>query len=179
MTNIHGHHIAECARCHQVMRIHGRQLCRTCHNTESRAGRLESWTTSRNTWSNARLIAAWKRLSALGYTTDRAAAELGLTGDGLRTAISKHRRRNPTPTPSTEWVTRSACAGSDPEWWFPHETAEATQSTWLRQQFCDHCPVITECLDDALRTGVVGVWAATTTKQRAAMKRRNTRQRTG
>lgn len=170
--------MCECARCHQTSRIHGRRLCQPCHRAETRNGTIDTWTpTGRPTWNPLELMAAWDNYSAAGYTTTQAAAELGMTADGLRSAISRHHK--PEPGPSTEWVQRAACAGSDPEVWFPPDSTEEDHAHALRRDYCGHCPVQTQCLDEALRSGVVGVWAATTTKQRADMRRRTTRQRTG
>jgi WhiB family transcriptional regulator, redox-sensing transcriptional regulator len=56
------------------------------------------------------------------------------------------------PTP---WAVRAACAGGDPDLWFP----ERGESRQLAKAVCEGCPVRVECLDYAVRWRIVfGVW---------------------
>ncbi len=57
----------------------------------------------------------------------------------------------------TDWTTRAACKGTDPDELFVHRG----------------CPVRTECLADALDNGIeFGVWGGMTERERRALLRR-------
>ncbi len=49
------------------------------------------------------------------------------------------------------------------------DAAEQAMRTAVKPM-CDACPVKKECLADAIRTGSLGVWAATTTRERKALR---------
>ena len=53
---------------------------------------------------------------------------------------------------SSDWWTRAACAGHDPEWWSDDRTMRP-----LAVEICLACPVRAACLAEALRTGDKGV----------------------
>jgi len=53
---------------------------------------------------------------------------------------------------SSDWWTRAACAGHDPEWW-----SDDRMMRPLAVEICLACPVRAACLADALRTGDKGV----------------------
>jgi WhiB family redox-sensing transcriptional regulator len=63
------------------------------------------------------------------------------------------------------WHEQAACLpGStfwgrpvDPEWWFPR----SEHGTQLGKRVCETCPVISQCLGDALRIEVSGIWGGT------------------
>lgn len=64
------------------------------------------------------------------------------------------------PTP---WSTHAACAGSNPELWFP-ERGETVQPAL---DICQTCPVRTECLDYAVRWRIDhGIWGGLASRQR-------------
>jgi WhiB family redox-sensing transcriptional regulator len=50
----------------------------------------------------------------------------------------------------SEWVLDAACAGSDPEAFFPTPGVSVAA---VAKQVCASCPVRTECLEDALERG--------------------------
>lgn len=68
-----------------------------------------------------------------------------------------------------------ACLDVDPELFFPlSETGVASQEQIAEaRSVCVGCPVRSECLEVALDTGAVGLWAGTTTAERRAMRRRS------
>lgn len=70
---------------------------------------------------------------------------------------------------SLEWTKDAACAGvvgDDPELdaaFFPevrgrHSTIGTPMTRVTRRQFCDHCPVIAECFNFAIKNEYVGLW---------------------
>ena len=68
----------------------------------------------------------------------------------------------------TDWTTRAACKGMDPDELFVQ--GEAQNRAKL---ICRGCPVRTECLADALDNGIeFGVWGGMTEKERRALLRR-------
>jgi hypothetical protein len=57
------------------------------------------------------------------------------------------------------WRARAACATAP--MWMVDEAYRRTGgdvADEFRKQFCDHCPVRQECLDEAMATGEWGVW---------------------
>ena len=70
------------------------------------------------------------------------------------------------------WQIRASCHGLNPETFFPSDSEEQGAANYLSAHICGHCPVRTDCLDEALRTNSVGVWAGTTLANRTSMKRR-------
>lgn len=64
------------------------------------------------------------------------------------------------------------CQTVDPEVFFPSTTAGEEQAALsLQATVCGRCPFRAECLEYAIEAREEGVWAGTTTKQRAAMAR--------
>jgi len=61
------------------------------------------------------------------------------------------------------------CAQTDPELWFP--TSEK-QTGRIAKSLCRTCPWLKSCLDYALRHEVVGVWGATTERERIDMRKK-------
>ena len=47
-----------------------------------------------------------------------------------------------------EWRRQAACAGMNPDLWFPNQGSRAHQAITICWK---HCPVQTECLNDALQ----------------------------
>jgi WhiB family redox-sensing transcriptional regulator len=70
---------------------------------------------------------------------------------------------------STNWRTRAACRGVDPDVFFPKiPTAQARSKA---QAFCDRCPVRVECLGLAEEIGATtGVWGGVDQDEAAARK---------
>ncbi|MFJ1601524.1 WhiB family transcriptional regulator [Streptomyces sp. NPDC088261] len=69
-----------------------------------------------------------------------------------------------------------ACAGMDPEIFFPH--ALATGDLALAKNACDGCPVKVACLQGALERGEQhGVWGGLSEDERRTLKRRAARER--
>lgn len=58
------------------------------------------------------------------------------------------------------------CAQIDPEVFFPEKAGNAKE-IGVAKQICRRCPVITECLTEALTDGsLVGIWGGTTQVER-------------
>ena len=70
--------------------------------------------------------------------------------------------------PAADWRGRGVCVGvDDPDVFFP-ATPEFTDPA---RRLCHSCPVIGECLAEALsRTEVDGVWGGTTSAERRSMR---------
>lgn len=64
-----------------------------------------------------------------------------------------------------DWQDEATCSGKPADWWFEKEW-EA-----LAKSICGRCPVQSECLNYALVNGFVGVWGATTPKERRRIRR--------
>ena len=68
----------------------------------------------------------------------------------------------------TDWTTRAACKGTEPDELFVQGAAQNRAKL-----VCRGCPVRTECLADALDNGIeFGVWGGMTEKERRALLRR-------
>src|SRR6201996_2867828 len=68
----------------------------------------------------------------------------------------------------TDWTTRAACKGTDPDELFVQGAAQNRAKL-----ICRGCPVRTECLADALDNGIeFGVWGGMTERERRALLRR-------
>lgn len=74
--------------------------------------------------------------------------------------------------PPTDWRTRAACIGSDPELWFPADNAARARSDHAKT-ICGGCPVRDACLTDA-QTGDAryGIWGGYDEDERDTMRRR-------
>lgn len=72
-----------------------------------------------------------------------------------------------------EWLDRAACLHEDPELFFPvGSTGPALRDEQAAKRICARCPVISECLSWALRTGQTsGVWGGTGELERAKLRR--------
>lgn len=69
------------------------------------------------------------------------------------------------------WQARAACAGDDPEAWFP----EGNDSGGWARLVCSTCPVRSECLAHAVTYHITyGVWGGLTANQRRARKKKET-----
>lgn len=69
----------------------------------------------------------------------------------------------------TEWAGKGLCVASDPDALFVRGAAQQ-----VAKVVCQKCPVIAECLADALDNRTeFGVWGGMTERERRAMLRRN------
>jgi len=67
-----------------------------------------------------------------------------------------------------EWAPRGKCAGTDPDALFVQGKAQRAAKA-----VCKGCPVVAECLADALDNGTeFGVWGGMTERERRALLRR-------
>lgn len=67
-----------------------------------------------------------------------------------------------------EWTAKAACRNADPETFFPNSMEDAGPA----KRVCASCTVALECFQFALGTKQQwGVWAGTTPKQRAALRK--------
>jgi hypothetical protein len=73
------------------------------------------------------------------------------------------------PAPFPEYTGAEPCAGADPELFFPHPADGPEYAKGL----CRPCPVLRACLAYALTHDVQGVWGATDSAERAALRRRH------
>lgn len=80
----------------------------------------------------------------------------------------------PVPTRPREWVFRAACAGVDPQVFFPENADGALDYGDDRiaeaRRYCDACPVATDCLFDAMSVKAHGIWSGTTHGERSAWR---------
>ena len=65
------------------------------------------------------------------------------------------------------WWTLAACRGMATETFFPNDNAYSITA----QLVCNGCSVKSECVEEALRAGLEGVWGGTTEQQRRTMRR--------
>jgi WhiB family redox-sensing transcriptional regulator len=69
----------------------------------------------------------------------------------------------------SEWVSKALCRSADPDELFVSGKAQ-TKATAI----CRHCPVVAECLADALDNRVeFGVWGGMTERQRRALLKKH------
>lgn len=73
-----------------------------------------------------------------------------------------------------------ACRDQDPELFFPTGTGSlAIRQTAEAKKVCHRCPIASDCLSYALRTGQdSGIWGGMSEDERRALSRRNARART-
>ncbi|MGW0828124.1 WhiB family transcriptional regulator [Streptomyces sp. NPDC002845] len=72
-----------------------------------------------------------------------------------------------------EWLRRAACAGEDPDLFFPVGTSgPALEDIVAAKRVCARCPVTVQCLTWALSNGQTsGVWGGLCEDERAALLR--------
>jgi WhiB family redox-sensing transcriptional regulator len=85
-----------------------------------------------------------------------------------------------------DWVEQAACAGVDPDLFFPDRGASLAGDVDEHvdvadaRRVCAGCPVRVECLEYALEAGEkFGVWGGTSEKERRAMRRQRLAVRRG
>lgn len=71
------------------------------------------------------------------------------------------------------WVAAAACAGTDPELFFPESLAADTPQVIAAKAICARCPVLLSCLMDAVRDRERGIWGGTTERERSALRNWN------
>lgn len=80
------------------------------------------------------------------------------------------------PTTDDEhWSDHSACRGADPDLFFPigYAGPALQMQQAAAKSICAGCPVISDCLDWALRAGEPdGIWGGTTPEERRYLRRR-------
>lgn len=70
-----------------------------------------------------------------------------------------------------DWMSRSACHGTDTELFFPiAATGRALEQIDSAKAVCGRCTVREDCLSYALATMQHGIWGGTTWDERAAMR---------
>jgi WhiB family redox-sensing transcriptional regulator len=81
-------------------------------------------------------------------------------------AVSDHgARRRPATQDRIEWVSKAQCRSIDPDKLFVGGAAQRKAVV-----ICRHCPVIAECLADALDNQMDhGVWGGKTARERRAL----------
>lgn len=94
-------------------------------------------------------------------------------------AVTTVHKTNMAPTPATSrnvlrgaqdedriaWVSKAVCRGADPDELFVRGAAQRKAAV-----ICRHCPVVLQCLADALDNRVeFGVWGGMTERQRRAL----------
>lgn len=68
-----------------------------------------------------------------------------------------------------QWHDHAACRGHGPDQFF----IDPGQSSAAAKALCNHCPVVEQCLADALdHPWLLGIWGGTTERQRLAIRRR-------
>lgn len=84
------------------------------------------------------------------------------------------------PFVEEDWRHKAACRWEDPELFFPVGMGgPAILQVAQAKSVCHGCPVASDCLDWALKTGQdAGVWGGMSEDERRALKRRNARSRT-
>ena len=72
-----------------------------------------------------------------------------------------------TFTEPPAWHQHAACAGTNPDLFFPGRGVPITDA----RRVCATCPVKAECLDYAITNGeTIGVWGGTSERERRAMR---------
>lgn len=69
------------------------------------------------------------------------------------------------------WRERAACAGTDPEQFFPAFPSRGTAAA--ARELCASCPAVRSCLEYALADeSIVGIWGGTNERERQVMRLR-------
>lgn len=87
-------------------------------------------------------------------------------------------------TSSKAWVSQAACSDEDSKQFFPLGESSPFDLEMIRdaKAVCARCPVVEECLRDALAGGAhtaYGVWGGLTERERVALKRKSARSAVG
>jgi WhiB family redox-sensing transcriptional regulator len=68
-----------------------------------------------------------------------------------------------------DWLAEAACRGADTNLFYPDTVG--CKASEAAKDICQGCPVVTECLDWAMRNTEIGVWGNTTDKERVKLRR--------
>ncbi|RNL83577.1 WhiB family transcriptional regulator [Halostreptopolyspora alba] len=90
-----------------------------------------------------------------------------------RTPVIVARYAADTTPAGRAWMLRGICADApEPDDWHPTIEAPTDLSTRRAINICRQCPVRPQCRDYALnRPWITGIWGATTTEERARLRR--------
>ncbi|MGW7065595.1 WhiB family transcriptional regulator [Streptomyces sp. NPDC054855] len=71
------------------------------------------------------------------------------------------------------WVERAACRGCDPDTFFPSgRSPDDTESEAAAKRLCASCPVVADCLAEALaHEESAGIWGGLTVRERRELRR--------
>jgi WhiB family redox-sensing transcriptional regulator len=89
--------------------------------------------------------------------------ELDRLNDPRRLGFTRRQRQELRASIEPHWQNSAACAGADPETWFP---IKGSSFPAVATRACAACPVRRSCLATALCWGEDGIWAGTTPGQR-------------
>lgn len=71
------------------------------------------------------------------------------------------------------WRQNAVCVDVDPELFFP-VSAEGSMPYLMQlrkaRDVCGVCPVWRQCVDEAVRFGLVGIWGGTTERERRSLR---------
>lgn len=71
-----------------------------------------------------------------------------------------------------DWVNRAACAGVDPDLFFPEKGDAARSTSAAAKRVCAGCVVRSLCLQHALENRIkVGIWGGLSPKERRLLVR--------
>lgn len=97
-------------------------------------------------------------------------APRAMVQSGLGMVAGAVQGRNALDYAEPSWmIERPACAGSDPEVFFPEKGDGANAA--LARRICARCPLMTECRERNLDEQF-GIWGGTTNKQRIVLRKR-------
>jgi WhiB family redox-sensing transcriptional regulator len=98
----------------------------------------------------------------------RYGAAIGVRQQSRAAGVAREQRTVRPMAWTTDWTSRAACRGTDPDALFVQGAAQNRAKT-----VCLGCPVRAECLADALDNRVeFGVWGGLTERERRALLRR-------
>lgn len=77
-------------------------------------------------------------------------------------------------SPTSFDPTNALCTEVDPELFFPEPNKPGyTEQVKLAKQVCFNCPIIAECLQEALTNAhSLGIWGGTTEKERVEIRKK-------
>lgn len=155
-----------CLRCKQIRRMHGRGLCASCYESETNAGRIDTWALERQ--STQEVIA--EHLNS-GMTYRELGDMLGMTREAVKSAAVRLKAKAPK-SDAVDMVQainvedppeRPACAGSNPSLFDIYTNRsifdpDGRPATWVATQvndalaYCARCPLATRtwCVDVAV-----------------------------
>lgn len=121
----------------------------------------------------------YRFLRAAGETQARIAERLGFTDRSyFRRRLQQARRHGfevDAPyefaaAPPREVMAAAACAGHDPDDWFPEPEHLPTPASERARAVCRTCPVQPECLQWAVQPAASGIWGGLATYERRSLR---------